>query len=216
MALEALAACQQGDRSAIAVRADSGINSPKDLVGKTIGYYGTYFEQDIFNAMIRHDGGVGDFKTLTPGKLNLWQLFLDGKVDAAWMFPSFEGVLAGQREVGLRYFKLQDYGVPYGQSPIMMIRKGVDHTEFDTFLAITGKGYQEAANNPIETASLLHKSIKHPNWADLDFAELSLIIASTGFLDADGKWGTLDADLADRYGSWLTLKGLVRTIADFR
>ena len=49
----------------IAVLADSGIERPRDLDGKTYGGFGYPNEEPTVRAVIRDDGGKGEFKTVT-------------------------------------------------------------------------------------------------------------------------------------------------------
>lgn len=47
---------------------------------------------------------------------------LQGEADATWIFEGWEGVEADQKNVALNRFRLADFGVPYGYSPLLLAR----------------------------------------------------------------------------------------------
>ena len=47
-------------------------------------------------------------------------LMLQGQADATWVFMGWEGVEARRRGIQLNAFRLADYGVPYGYSPLLI------------------------------------------------------------------------------------------------
>ena len=67
--LIAIAAILQEDLSAIVVKGDSGINSPKDLDHKIYSSYRARYEDGIVKEMIKNDGGEGNLTVVYPDKL---------------------------------------------------------------------------------------------------------------------------------------------------
>ena len=59
-----IAAILPTNTSSIAVREDSGIESLKDLDGKTFGGYGTAYEEPVMKTAIKNSGGKGEFKNV--------------------------------------------------------------------------------------------------------------------------------------------------------
>lgn len=45
---------------------------------------------------------------------------MKGEADATWVFMAWEGVEAEKKGVELNAFKLSDYGISYGYSPVMV------------------------------------------------------------------------------------------------
>jgi hypothetical protein len=70
--------------------------------------------------MIRNDGGKGEYTESTPPMLGIWNTLLKGEADATWVFLGWEGVEASMAGVDLNTFKLEDYKIPYGYSPLMV------------------------------------------------------------------------------------------------
>lgn len=155
--LQAIYAICQRDASAI-VTTREDLRRPKDLGengGATYGSYNARYEDDIVRAMVAHDGGE-------PGKMNIQgcegRLSLfdrvrqgDAGVDATWVFMPWEGLEArmeGKDE--LNVFKPEDYGVPYGYSPVIArnaafgVRK-VDDDVLRRFVKVTQEAYCLAA-----------------------------------------------------------------------
>ncbi len=46
--------------------------------------------------------------------------FAQGEADATWIFLGWEGVDAQIKGVELNAFKLGDYGIPYGYTPLLV------------------------------------------------------------------------------------------------
>jgi hypothetical protein len=71
-----VAAVLQGSASAIVTKASSGIDRPSKLDGRTYASYGARYEGRIVQAIIRRDGGRGEFAEATPPMLDIWDVFL--------------------------------------------------------------------------------------------------------------------------------------------
>ncbi|GAA3663508.1 hypothetical protein GCM10022237_24360 [Nocardioides ginsengisoli] len=82
------------------VRDDSGIDSPKDLEGKTVAVQDPAFSKLMVQWVIKHDGGDPDKVNyvLMPA-VDAYPALQAGKVDAAY---SFEPLMSGFEKKGLR------------------------------------------------------------------------------------------------------------------
>lgn len=154
MDLVAIYAICQSDASAIASRrADL-----KDVA--TYGSYNARYEDGTVRAMVDHAGGHGASLEIdgAVGKLSLFDKVKSGEVDATWVFTPWEGVEAEMAGVqGLHYFRPGDYGVPYGYSPVIAVRKGaVDDEVLRAFVAQTKRGYGEAMADVDAAVGALH------------------------------------------------------------
>jgi ABC-type nitrate/sulfonate/bicarbonate transport system substrate-binding protein len=204
-----LSAFANKDVSAIATTLN--IVSPADLDGKRIACYGTFFEVEILTHLIKNAGGEGRFEVVLPGKMELWDTFIRGQADACWMFPCWEGVL--NEDLPLNYFSLSDFGIPYGQSPIMVTRYSnlTENAEvYKRFLSASEAGYQLLIDEPEsafsflktypfqsgQTLALFAKGIAHlkPHWF------------------TDGKWGIFDKHLLADWEAWLNRNSLLNSL----
>ena len=125
MHLQAIYAILQRDASAIYSK---GLERVGELGsgGKVYGSYNARFEDAIVRAVVERDGGKGEAVGIQreTGRLSLFEAARKGEVDATWVFVPWEGVEAELEGVEGRYFRLEEYGVPYGYSPVIARRAG--------------------------------------------------------------------------------------------
>jgi NitT/TauT family transport system substrate-binding protein len=214
--LTAIAAVCQQDTSAIVALGESDIDRPADLDGKTYASYDARFEDHIVEQLVRNDGGDGDIEIVTPPKLGIWNTLVDGDADATWVFMPWEGVLAERDGLELTPFYLDEYGVPYGYTPLMLARpETIDArgNDLEQFLAATGRGYEFAADNPDEAARILGETAAGPDTLDDDefLAESQHRLAGS-YLTDDGDWGRMAADRWVQFVEWLADEEILTTI----
>lgn len=209
--LIAIAAILQDDLSAIAVRSDALINSPRDLDGKIYASYKARYEDHIVQQLIKNDGGAGDITLVYPEKLGIWDTLVKGAYDATWVFTNWEGVQVQQEAVSFKYFKLENYGIPYSYSPViaaneaLLIEKGESYKKF---MSATKKGYAFCQQFPDEAITILSKHIpRHDQNIDLRVAlEKSLKAFCIG-----DTWGMLHKDQVQTFLKWLQKHKLEET-----
>lgn len=210
--LVAVAALLQEDTSAIVTLKDKSIQSPKDLDGKVYASYGARYEDCIVKKMIQNDGGCGMLQISNPDKLGIWDTLLNGQADATWVFMPWEGVEAQQKNIALNAFKLEDYNIPYGYSPLLLSHEAVLNEYTDDvkrFLKITADGYDFLAKNPSESAQFLHDNLDHPNFKNKELIENSLDMLSDKWLHTDSSWGTMDESVWLKFIEWLKDKDVL-------
>jgi ABC-type nitrate/sulfonate/bicarbonate transport system substrate-binding protein len=155
--LVAIAALAHRDTSAIVTLSKSGITRPSMLDGKVYASYNARFEDRIVSAMIKKDGGKGVFVSTAPEKLGIWNTILEGKSDATWVFLPWEGVEARRKGVGLNAFTLDQYGIPYGYTPVLAASPSdvKEHPQvLRAFLEAASRGYKYAASHAEESADM--------------------------------------------------------------
>ncbi len=199
----AIATIFQEDLSAIASLSSNGITSPADLDGKMYASYQARYEDEIVRQMIKNDGGKGDFKIVNPEKLGIWNTIIKGKSDATWIFRNWEGIQAENEGIDLNLFKMADYGIPYGYSPIIMTsKKGVAKRArgYAHFLEATKKGYLYAQDNPSEAVECF---ASHVAEQDLNIDLVQSQIFSSPFYGNMDNWGVLEKQKVNQYLDWL-------------
>jgi ABC-type nitrate/sulfonate/bicarbonate transport system substrate-binding protein len=168
-------------------------------------------------ALIRADGGAGDYAELTPPMLECWPMVLDGRADSTWAFiPELvEARLAG---VELSEFRLADYGVAYGYSPglaAMAAALEARGSDVRAALAAAARGYAFAAAHPEEAADLLAAvAAEYPDLPaplEVEAARAGAKLAAPAMLDAAGRWGSMRAERWDAFLDWLSKAGLLTT-----
>ena len=202
----AVATIMQKETSAFVTLASSGIDRPAKLDHKTYAGYKTVLETNLITEMIRNDGGEGKITLITPPRLNVFEGFLQGQADTCWVFMPWEGVIAAHRGMALNAFYLNDYGVPYGYSPLIMTHEDIlAHKEeaFQKFLQATAQGYREAAQHPEATAELLTKNIDHANFEEEAFIRKTMQAIAPSLLGNEGHWGIMQHQKWESYTHWL-------------
>lgn len=158
----AIYALLQTDLSSIVCLQSSGITLPKQLDGKIYASYKARYEDHIVIQMIKNNGGNGNLQLTYPEKLGIWNTLLQGNADATWIFDNWEGVEAEKKGIALTHFRLSDYNIPYGYSPVMLTKHSniQDNSKvYASLVKATQKGYLFAKNNSNEAIKILEKYV---------------------------------------------------------
>ncbi|WP_108396341.1 ABC transporter substrate-binding protein [Devosia submarina] len=189
------------------------IQSPRDLDGKIYGGFGSAWENALIGTIIRHDGGTGDFETVTLGT-SAYEALANGAVDFTLEVSTWEGVKAERDGPAQRAFRYADFGVPD------------QHTSFlgttGTYLAENGQtakafinasraGYEYAVANPDEATDIL-VGANADVLLDRDFVRASLqaLIDGNYLQGENGEIGTIDPAKMEAMGSFLFEAGILR------
>ena len=211
----AIAAILQEDLSSIVTLKSSGLDRPALLDGKVYASYGARFEDAIVQQMIRNDGGYGFIRLSHPPKLDIWQEFLSGRADATWIFDPWEGLQARNQNTDLNHFRLTDYGIPYGFSPMLLTTKSfldIYGAEYLCFMRITARAYEWCAEHPDEAANVLTESGFHSNFSDAELVRKSMRMLAPATLNNQGKWGIMDQKRWEEFLLWLDINNMVRDL----
>lgn len=152
--IKGIALMSQDGLGALMVLDDSGIRTPKDLEGKTVGYKGSL--PSHFKAMFKNAGadlskiefvGVG----FDPTILNTTD------VDAVTVFKSNEPIAMNDMGFGVRLIDPKDYGVPTSFGVVAANSKFLASypSAAEDFLRALFKAHEFIAANPDEAVSIL-------------------------------------------------------------
>lgn len=200
----AIAAIFTEDITAIATRTDSGILTPKDLDGKRYASYcsGNYGCK-IVRQLIKNAGGAGEITIVNPKEFSMWDIIVSRKADFTWIFTNWEGFYASAKEIDLTAFKLSDYNIPYGYSPVIMARKekiSTHRSEYRSFLQATKKGFLFAKNNPEHAADIITAFLPEE---DKNINILKSQIHTSQYYGDETRWGILDFAKVNDYLNWM-------------
>jgi ABC-type nitrate/sulfonate/bicarbonate transport system substrate-binding protein len=207
--LQAIYAILQRDASAIT---GTKLDSMRELGdGKKYGSYNARYEDSIVKAMIAHDGGDAEGVNIesSEGKLSMFDAVKAGRIDATWIFLPWEGVEAEDEGVETKTFKLADYDIPYGFSPVIVRNAGFSLSEevLTAFVAAIRQGYQHAIDHPDDAADVLHGVVSPPR--SRDFLQRSQ--ASINEYYSDGNTlGFMNAAKWSDFLSWLRKQNLLQ------
>ena len=189
------------------------IQSPKDLDGKIYGGFGSAWENALIGTIICHDGGTGEFETVTLGT-SAYDALANGAVDFTLEVYTWEGVKAERDGPAQRAFRYADFGVPDQHTNFIGTSDAYLADNADTaksFIAASQRGYDYAVANPDEAADILVAA--NPDAAlDRDFVRASLQALIDGhYLKAEnGAIGTIDPAKMDAVGTFLFDAGILK------
>lgn len=193
--------------------ARSEIKSPKDLDGLTYGGFGSAWENALISTIIRHDGGKGNFETVTLGT-SAYEALANGSVDFTLEVSTWEGVEAELKGVKQRNFVYADYGVPDEHTTLISSSEAYLQASpalASAFVQATRRGYQFAVDHSKEAATLLIAANKDAltNPALIE-ASLMALIDGHYLRGENGAIGTMDSAKMDAIGDYLFTAGILR------
>ncbi len=134
-----------------AILARSGISSPAQLAGKTVGVTGLPSDEAVVDSEVSAAGAdPADVHEVTIG-FNAVASLAAGKVDAATGFWNAEGVTLERQGIPIEVFKVNEYGAPRYPELILTTSRETLETEpelVEGMVAATERGYAAAAKDP--------------------------------------------------------------------
>ena len=205
----AVYAVLQEDLSRIVSLEGANIRSPKELDGKIYASYKARYEDHIVRQMIINDGGRGETEIIYPDKLGIWNTLLEGKADSTWIFDNWEGTEAESKNVKLSKFKMSDFGIPYGYSPVALAKRSEIASRkdlFSRFIKATREGFLHAADHPDESVKILRGHLSAYDRKNIDLAK-SLEVSAPHFGD-EAHCGKMKPEKVAAFLEWIVEKGL--------
>lgn len=205
-----IAAIIQHNTSALVTRADSGLNSPRDLDGKTYGGFGAPYETAVVSQIIKHAGGKGTFKNVTLN-VDPIQALKSKQVDFEWIYQGWEGIQAEREGVKLNTFYITQNGVADYYTPTIVTGPNEIKQKPDLlrrFMAATSHGYEFARTHVQESAQMLIDQNKGA-FPDTDLVTASQNYLSPRYADSGRKWGLQDAAAWHGYPEFILSTGAV-------
>lgn len=208
-----VAAILQKTASAIGVLADGPIRRPRDLDGRTYAGFGYPNEAPTLKAVIKADGGRGEFRTATLDAA-AYEALYSKRADFTIPFTAWEGVEAEQRGIKLRYFQFADYGFPQFYQVVLACDRQWLEANPDAarrFVTATARGFQLAAEQPDEAAAILMTQNPGVFDANTELPKASQrFLADGGYLlDGQGRFGRQTLDQWTAYSQFLFEQGLL-------
>src|SRR6478672_10603462 len=98
--------------AAVIARRESGIRSPRELEGRTVGVTGLPSDEAVVDSEVSADGGDPSRVDEVTIGFNAVSALAAGRIDAATGFWNAEGVALVRRGVPVRIFKVDRFGAP--------------------------------------------------------------------------------------------------------
>lgn len=162
------------------VPAASGVKTPADLNGKTVGYSSIPLYEAMVKTMVQNSGGdPGSIKLVDVG-FNLIPALATGQTDAIiGGFINHEQLLLEKEGHPVTSLNPTDYGVPdYYELVLVASQQGLQSSkeDFKKFMTAAAKGQQFVKDHPEEALSLLLKHEDQTSPLDPDIEKKSLEI----------------------------------------
>ncbi len=183
---------------------ETGINSPKDLEGKTYATWDTPMEKAIIGDIMKSSGGDINNVEMIPNTVTDVIAALQTDIDVVWIYYGWDGVateLAGLETNYLDFRKLNpvfDFYTPILVSGEKYLEENPEQAK--KFLAATAKGYEYSIENPEEAASIL---VKHAPELDIELAKASQKYMSEQYKAEKEEWGTIDSSRWTTFYDWM-------------
>jgi NitT/TauT family transport system substrate-binding protein len=204
----AVATILRADQSCFIVKKSAEIERPAQLSGETYIGYNTPLEEEVLKEMIRHDGGEAKFEMVTPGRLEVWEAFLQDQGQTAWVFSHWEAARAAYEGVDVQRFYPHDYGVPYGYSSVFMTRENLSKSKGEairTFLKLLAYATDELLAQPDSVvARKLCAHVAHPNFSNEAFIRVAWKDIKPAFLGPNqARWGEMKVEKWKDWYTWI-------------
>jgi ABC-type nitrate/sulfonate/bicarbonate transport system substrate-binding protein len=207
-----LAAVIQHNTSGFAVLEEKNVETPADLSGLQYGGWGMDIEKAIIRSLV--EGAGGDFSEVdfvNIGSGDLLSMLDSNKFDFTWIFYASDGIQAEIRDIDLKIFMLEDYQeyVPDYYTPVIISSaKMIDEKPelLNSFMQIVKRGYEYAAENPVESAEILHERAPENS---LEFLTKSQKWLSPRYIDDAPYWGYQELEVWEDFGEWMYEQGLI-------
>ena len=148
-----IAGLVQHPLNSVQVLESSGIRTPRDLVGKKVGYPGIPTNEPLLDTMLKHDGVTGglDEVELVNVGFNLAEALISGQVDACiGCYFSHESFLIENQGHQVHIMKMEEWGVPDFYELVLVTSEKMLEERPDVvqrFVRAVVRGYEDAAND---------------------------------------------------------------------
>ncbi len=167
--IKSIAAVVQAPLNIVLSLKDKNITSPKDLVGKTVGYAGTELSEALVRSIMKHSGvSAEDVKMVDVG-FDLMASMTTGNVDATiGCLVNHEVPQMEKEGFEVNYFFPNDYGVPQYYEGVFVANDKMIAEEpevLGAFLRACAKGFHDFKNNTDEVLQVLLDHQDEANFA---------------------------------------------------
>ncbi len=203
------------ERPLAAVVAAPRINSPRDLMGQTVGVTGDPSDLAVLRSEVAGAGGrPGRVRTVTIG-FNAVPDLLGGRVAAATAFWNDEGLTVQQARPGFHVFRVEQYGAPPYPELVVCATRGTISRDPGLVRGVVHslvEGYRAVLRDPRAGAAALESQVEglSPRLVSRQLrAELPAFRPAGG-----GQVGALVPGTLRAWARWETRFGIVRREPD--
>lgn len=150
--VKSIGAVVQAPLNIVLSLAEKDIQSPEDLVGKTIGYAGTELSEALIRSIMACVGADSSDVEMIDVGFDLMSSMTTGNVDATiGCLVNHEVPQMEEEGFAVNYFELDDYGVPTYYEGVFLASDEMIANEPEVlaaFLRASAKGFADVKNDP--------------------------------------------------------------------
>lgn len=147
---------------------DKNITSPKDMVGKTIGYGGTVLSESLVKCMMEYVGADASDVNMVDVGFDLMSSMTTGNVDATiGCLVNHEVPQMEEEGFELNYFPVSGYGIPNYYEEVFLTNNKLLEEEPDVvagFLRASKKGFDDFKADPDGCLAILMNNQNEANF----------------------------------------------------
>jgi putative hydroxymethylpyrimidine transport system substrate-binding protein len=204
----------------IMYKKDSGIESPKDLEGKNVGYPSTVVSEAIVTSMVKNDGGDIDKVKLTDVGWDLMPSLATDNVDALiGAYANHELVLLKKEGYDVDMLNLMDYGVPDNYELVMVTGEKTLEKKRETlekFWRAVTKGQELVKKDPEAGLQILlnHENESFPLDKEVETESLNILLPLME--DEDKPFGYQEEAVWEDVANWLLEANVIKEKVDHK
>jgi ABC-type nitrate/sulfonate/bicarbonate transport system substrate-binding protein len=209
--LVSVAAVLQKSVTELAVLDSSDIKRPRDFDGRVYAGFGLPFEEPQIKAVIKADGGKGEFQTATLSTA-AYEALYNKRADFTEIYTTWEGVEADIRGIKLRTFRYENFGVPDFPGVVLVARREAVTRRAEIlrrFLDATRKGFEYAAKEPDQPGKDFIAALPKGTFPEPEMVLRSSKTLAPIFVDSSGNWGENSSAKWDAYSKFLLAQNIV-------
>ncbi len=197
----------------VAFLEESGIKTPKDLEGKTVGFTGIPLNEAIVQTMMESDGGDYDKATMVDVGFELNAAIVSEKADAA------VGIYINHEVPLLQYEGYQpatidptDYGVPAFYELVVVTSEDTwskEQKHIEAFWRAADKAFKDMEKDPEEALSILLKHQDEANFPLIEEVERESLAVLLPKMTSPGRFGAQEEDNWQQTADWMLETGLI-------
>ena len=166
--VKSIGAICQGPLNIILSMKEKNVNSPKDFVGKTVGYSGTATSEAMVNAMMKNVGEDPASVNFLNVGFDLMSSMTTGQVDATiGCMVNHEVPQLEEEGFDVSWFPVTDYGVPNYYECLFLTNSKMIENEPEVlkgFLRASKKGFEDCKADPEGTLQILLSNQNEENF----------------------------------------------------
>ena len=197
---------------------NSGIQRPRDLEGRKVGYSSIELYRTFVEAMVREDGGDPKKVKFIDIGWDLIPAMLNKKVDAIMGgFVNHEKPIFASKGMNINVIEGKDYGLPDYYELVLIANEDTvnnDRATVDAFVKAMRKGFADMKQNPQKSLDLLltKQMEQFPLKADIEKQSLEILLPKMDAGDLPYGWQTLQS--WQTAADWMFANGAIKKTID--